>query len=826
MIVRRLWKRAQEQWGVVQSDLLRYLSEAGLPLSDAVLGRMLREGRRPRANAREIVRVLLEYFGQRHLLYSMEEVEELGRWFYLPPGTALGLMSGVKETNLDVTLIPQVFQVPEEVYGQVLKQLSRAHAPYAALEGAPGAGKTTVACHVGLNPLVGSWYDVVFYARLVGDAGLLSILSEFIWTLDPEQRNPANVTNAQATLRRLLLGKRALFILDDVAGGGIVAQLFVRLTDTVGGRVNGILITTASGVVLENADLHFGRVALQGWRSEQARAYVSALLDRRLSEEERRAVDKVNEWVEGLPLAWEVLADLLAYEADWPGFVDSLKDEGIEAARIRVVMARFLARLPTVEQRFFQVLGVFARRAPLDAPSAAYVSDLGEREARDVLRSLHRRHVMRHLGRDRYEMHAVLSHFAREKLKESGRFEELAERHARFYAQRAAPLLERQHEADWPDVVRQLLPDLPNFYRGQAWAAAKQHPLVMDYFLRLAPYFSAFREEERWQEWAEAAREVVKEAPSAFPAINRFSLYSQLGWGEGTFEQRLAYLQRAHEIATTETEPWVSVYSLTDLARLYLEPGQLAEAETALLEAWRVAQASEKPYLQAWTLREIGLYYARTLNREGCAVIADRLAEDVSQGLEGAYDAASRGEVLACAGRWAEALTAFREALAVYEAAGSRVQGSEMRLQVACCLAHLDREKEARDEIAAVEAHLDELPPEVVSLCRFVAGEAARLRGEHQTAVEHLSAALEPTGEEATFGWRVEFDVWLNLGQALQALGQEDKAENAFASAKVLAVNGHQPFWLWEVKRCHLIYERSPGPPSQLSELMSILHSE
>lgn len=265
--------------------------------------------------------------------------------------------------------------------------------------------------------------------------------------------------------------------------------------------------------------------------------------------------------------------------------------------------------------------------------------------------------------------------------------DEYAERHARFYAERAAPLLDRQYKADWPDVVRRLLPDLPNLYQGRVWAAANRHPLAMDYFLHVAPYFSAFRDMKRWWEWTEVAREVAEANPAGFDAVDRFSLYSQLGWGRGTFEQRLAYLQQAHEIATTEMEPWHGVYTLTDLARLYSETGRLAEVEEAFLEAWQMAEASGRPKLRAWTLREIGLYYTRTLNRDGCVVVADRLAVtppvDIAQGLKGAYDVASRGEVLAGAGRWAEALSAFREALAVHEATGNWVQGSEVRLEIA-----------------------------------------------------------------------------------------------------------------------------------------------
>jgi tetratricopeptide (TPR) repeat protein len=170
-------------------------------------------------------------------------------------------------------------------------------------------------------------------------------------------------------------------------------------------------------------------------------------------------------------------------------------------------------------------------------------------------------------------------------------------------------------------------------------------------------------------------------------------------------------------------------------------------------------------------------------------------------------------------------LRVYQEALAFHEATGNWVQGSEVRLEVARCLAYLGREGEAGQEVAVVEAHLDELPPELVSLCRCVAGEVARPRGDHRAAVEHLSVTLEPTDEDKVFGWRVEFDTRPNLGQALQALGRNDEAAQAFASARELAVDDHQPFWVWEVNRCQRVSEHLTGLPSQVSELMSRLEA-
>jgi len=696
----------------------------------------------------------------------------------------------------------------------------RARAWFVALVGAPGSGKSELAQRLTFEEAVIRRYDVVLYAglrgRALGDAE--AVLNEWLVALG---ESPVAGGTAGAALRSRLRGQQVLVILDDLPGREWIGALFV-------GDERGAVLAVCSQQVADEVGIAGGDVVeLPLWDEGLAQRFLEALIDRALTPAQVSRLKVLNSLVDGLPLAWSLLTPWLRGVADWSLVEEVLTESPLTAlSRIERCFAAAYERLPVEVQEGVRALAVFAA-SPFDVEAVGAVLGISKGEAARRVAALKAAAWLRESPlappETRYQLHRLLHRYAVRLTADDPLRDEYAERHARFYAERAAPLLERQHEADWPDVVRRLLPDLPNLYQGQAWAAVNRHPLAMDYFLHVAPYFSAFREDDRWQEWAEAAQEVVEENPAVFPAIHRFSLYSQLGWGEGTFEERLAYLRRAHEIATTETEPWTSVYSLTDLARLYLEPGQLAEAEAVLLEAWQVAEASERAYLRAWTLREIGLYYARTLNRDGCAVMADRLAVDMSEGLEGAYDEASRGEVLACAGRWEEALRAYREALAFHEATGSRVQGSEVRLYMVRCLAHLGREEEASNEIAAVEAYLDELPPESVRLCHSVVGEAARLRGDHPAAVKYLSVALASNDEVAAFRWRVEFDAWLNLGQALQALGRNDEAMQASASARELAINGHQPFWLWEVNRCQRVSESSTRPPSQVSELMSLL---
>jgi len=632
---------------------------------------------------------------------------------------------------------------------------------------------------------------------------------------------------ARSVLRNRLRGRRVLVILDDLPDREWIAPLFV-------GNERGAVLVVCSQQAADEAGIAGQEVVeLAMWDEVQAQRYLETLIDRALTPMQVTRVAALNRLVDGLPLAWSLLTPWLRGVADWGLVEEVLAESPLRAlSRVERCFAAAYERLPGEIQAAVRALAVFAA-SPFDGEAVGAVLGVSTGEAARRVAALKAAAWLRESPlsppETRYQLHRLLHRFAVKQAEDDPRRDEYAERHARFYAERAAPLLERQHKADWPDVVRCLLPDLPNMYQGQAWAAGNRHRLAMDYFLHLSPYFSAFREMDRWWEWAEVAREVVEATPAKFLADDRFSLYSQLGWWEGSFEERLAYLQQAHVIATTEMEPWHGIYTLTDLAGLYTEMGKLAEAEVAFLEAWEMAETSGRPKLRAWTLREVGLYYACTLNREGCHVVAGLLANtppvDIGQGLKGAHDVAGRGEVLAGAGRWAEALSVFREALAFHEAMGNQVQGSEIRLQAARCLAHLGREGEAGQEVAVVEAHLDELPSELVSLCRCVAGKVARLRGDHRAAVEHLSVTLEPTDEDKVFSWRVEFDARLNLGQALQALGRNDEAAQAFASARELAVDDHQPFWLWEVNRCERVSEHLTGLPSQVSELMSRLES-
>jgi len=788
LILPELWRRAQAQYGLAQDALETYFDDEGLPLSLPVINRMLRGERKPQQDPWQVVSLLLRFFGERRLLYAEDEVEALGHWFGLPPGAALSLMSRrVEHTNLHLTLNPETFQKPEEVYRHVLDRLASARAPYVALEGPPGGGKTTLAQHLGLNPLLGSWYDVVLYApahhqagwRAGDEAAILEALNEFLWTLDPGRSPAATPASARSALRRLLHGRRALFILDDVADVGVLPQLFVR------GMANGLLAVVASGTALDDADLHLHRVHLPGWSHEQARRYAAAALNRELWSEEARAVDALNEWGQGLPLLWAALAGLLAFEDHWPGLVEELQVEG---QRVHAVLTRLMARLPPAEAHLLETWGVFAPHASLDPPAMACVADVEVDEARRGLHALTRRHLVR-FDRGRFELHPILGHFARQQLARSGRLAICAERHARFYAERARPLRDEQNSPGWAAAVQRLLPDLPNVRLGQERAAEQCDPLAAAYFLNVGPYLVATREMDTYQAWGQAALPAVEGDPHSLSAVDRLAFYGQLP--DPVPERRRAHLERALAIAREEIEEHATtyqVYALLRLARfLYSEGGRALEAEPVLVDALALAAESGYPDLEVHVLADVAYFFLLPHDRPGLELVAERLPASPpamhAAGLSGGYYHGLRADVLQMVGRWAEAIDDYDQIIALHDAIGDQVHGAEDRLRRAACRAHLGDAAGQEDDMAWAQERLPDLPPISRARYQLALSELALQAGDGDGVLAALRALPVEWQEDPDLA----LEVWLAWRQAYLARGQAAEARVAADRAQALA---------------------------------------
>jgi hypothetical protein len=795
LILKQLWQRGQKQGGLSQETLVRYFEEAGLPLSATVVKRMLREERRPREDTLQVVSILLRFFAAQRVLLTEDEVEAVGAWFGLAQGAALGLVPQVACTNLDVPLNGPTFQKPEEAYRCILDHLTLKRTPYVALEGPPGSGKTTLACHLGRNPLLGSWYDVVLYAHSRHEAGwqagdnaaILETLQEFIWTLDPDRRPAASLTGARTTLRNLLWNRRTLFILDDVADVQVLPQLFIAAAG------NGLLAVVASGTALQDAVMHLQRVVIEGWHHEQAREYVSAVLERALSADQACVIDELNEWIDGLPVAWAALAELLYYEEEWPDLVEELKAMPGETARVRTVLERLCGRLQADQRQLLETLGAFAPHAAADPQAVAFVAGLVEKEVRDGLRDLHRRHVLhRFQGAGRFELHPVLHGFARDKLQQSGGLKDLTERHARFYADRIRPLCDEQSSPAWTAIVQRILPELPNVRLGQAWAAARAHPLVLDYFLNLAPYLVATRDEGTHAAWGQAALPAVEANPATIPALKRFAFYGQLP--EPDPARRQANLERALAIAREEVEEHAAVYQVYALCRLaqflHTEAGRPAEAEPLLREAQALAMESGYPDLETHVWADLARFFLALHDRAGLEAVVERLPADApamhAEGLSGAYYHGLRADVLRAVGRWEASCEAYDRIIALHDDIDDVVHGAEDRLRRAVCRArqgdHAGREK----DLAWVRGRLSELPRASQSRYQLALSELALLAGDREGA----SVALDALPAEWQRDPDLAVDVWLARSHLDLAQGNSETR----ASDKARAAAGAQGF--------------------------------
>lgn len=693
------------------------------------------------------------------------------------------------------------------------------------LSGSPGAGKTTLAQRLAFDARVRERYRAILYASLDGTNGNEVIAG---WLAHFGASFTGEIPSA-AALQRELGGRRALYILDDVPDAGALRSAVTLREQDAALVVGPAAVADHLGVAGED------RVMLPGWDGAMALAFVAASCPVRIDQGRQEIVAALNAQVGGMPLAWQVLAPWLRVETNWSAVLDGVRDAPQVLLDGSVSLSGCLraayGRLSKEAGRALRALGVFAL-AGWDVDALSAVLDVPRIRALAAAAALQDTGWVHPspLAAGRLEMHRLQHAFAASLTAQDPERAAYQQRHAHVYAERTGAVGEGQDEADWPVRVVQLRPDLPQVYRAQGWTAGAGHRLAVRLFLNLAPYLIAFHDLARWQAWGEMAREIVEREPGAFEAADRYSLYAQLGWMPRPFEEALAYTRRARAIAAAEMAAWNEVYALGNLAWLYGDAGWLAEAEGALLEAWQAAWAGGEhaPSLAAWVLNEAAGYYARTGNLTGCRALADLLepaaAADVGQGLHAACGLGSRGEVYARAGRRAEAVEAFRAAVAFHEQAGNRTKAAEMAVQMARSLAYLCREDEARATLAGVKANLADLPPDVRALYGLAAGEVSGLIGDVQAAILQFEAALSACQDETTHDWALELDIRLALGEAYRSTGQRWQAAAALEGARRLAELRFQPFWVWQVDRCLSISERSEPP--QVTTLLNHLASQ
>jgi DNA-binding SARP family transcriptional activator len=303
---------------------------------------------------------------------------------------------------------------------------SSSTAPFriAILTGAGGVGKTALAVHWA-HRSVESFPDGQFYANLHGFSASppeqpIDVLGRFLRALGVTGPGvPADLDEAGALYRSLLVGRRVLVVLDNAADPAQVRPLLP------GAETCRVLVTSRDrldGLVALDGALPIGLDVL----SERDSA---DLLARLLGEARARAgSEAVRDLVRAcarLPLALRIAAAQLVlrpkrsiaeFAAQLAGDrrLDSLALDGDELSQVRAVFDLSYARLDPPARRMLRAIGAIPE-IDLTPESAAVLLGDGVRDAQDTLDRLASVHLVTAHLPGRYECHDLLRAYAAER---------------------------------------------------------------------------------------------------------------------------------------------------------------------------------------------------------------------------------------------------------------------------------------------------------------------------------------------------------------------------------------------------------------------------
>ncbi|GAA2684184.1 AfsR/SARP family transcriptional regulator [Actinoplanes palleronii] len=289
--------------------------------------------------------------------------------------------------------------------------------PLTVISGVGGVGKTTLAVRWA-HQAAGRYPDGQLYADLRGygpeDTPLApgDVLLGFLGALGvADHRVPPGETERTTLFRSVLAGRRMLLVLDNARDAEQVRPLLpgaagCAVVVTSRHRLGGLLVTDGA------RPLH-----LDGFRDEQARAYLRGRLGAALADGEPAARDAIVARCGGLPLALAVVcarvgftlgtvAEELAEEEGLAAFaVDGVKHD------LRAVFSWSYRRLPAAAAELFRHL---ALHPGSDLPLAAAVNMAGRDRAgtRALLRTLCDAHLMSERRPGRYGYHDLVRAYA------------------------------------------------------------------------------------------------------------------------------------------------------------------------------------------------------------------------------------------------------------------------------------------------------------------------------------------------------------------------------------------------------------------------------
>ncbi len=617
----------------------------------------------------------------------------------------------------DSTLLP----APERFVGRstdlewLLERL-RVRGAIAQLAGLGGIGKTTlVAMAVRSLRAQGRFPDGVAVVLCQGLADPVEVLRRTLARFDPQRRQPgaSDPAGLAEAARRLLAGKDALIVLDNVEPALPVAQVVAPLR-----AAGASLVLTARHVLPHDAvpvqdvrilDLLSAEEALNVFAQALGRTDASAL-----SPEERAAAERIVTVLGRHTLACKLAG---AYAADQHRDLGALAHElenprraielprGETPAAVALVFAESTEALPPESRRLFAALAAFVdtsfgRAAALALGQALALADAEASLNLLVLRALVTPYAsdMAAAGGDpeRLRLHPLLHALAETELAGWPKDERDAafEAVARYYATYAN---ESQDQA--------LLPDEANITGVLTWAHEHGRDDLVSALCAGMQYFwrDRWRTDDslRFLPWGIAAAERLARSTGQradrLRAADLALIYGQILRRIGQLDEAERTLRANLAIRRDAQDAPGEAAALDQLGNLALRRGRLDEAEGYLSQALTIFRATGDRAGEADTLSDLG-QIARHRGRTEDAERALRQAQDLFTA-EG--DRLGEGWVLNALGRLAQSSGHLDEAEASFQRAlgiSREVQDREGEGLALIGLAQVDAQRGRQDE--------------------------------------------------------------------------------------------------------------------------------
>ncbi|WP_218136610.1 ATP-binding protein [Actinacidiphila guanduensis] len=297
--------------------------------------------------------------------------------------------------------------------------------PVAVITGTAGVGKTSLALHWA-HAVRSRFPDGQLYANLRGHSAASpaspeAVLSGFLQDLGvPSAHVPAEPERRETMFRSLLADRRMLVVLDNAADSAQVRPLLpaapgclvvVTSRDDLSGLVSRLGALRLEVTTLQTADaVALLRAATADYRARDRRADLAELarLCAGLPLALRIAAERAATWAT-MPMG-ELIDDLREESARW-NLLTVDAEEGADA--MRSVFEWSYQALPAPAARLFRLLGLHPGNE-FGLPAVASLTGSTPPQARALLDTLVRAHLLERRPAGRYEFHDLLRDFAAE----------------------------------------------------------------------------------------------------------------------------------------------------------------------------------------------------------------------------------------------------------------------------------------------------------------------------------------------------------------------------------------------------------------------------